>query len=104
MSTFRIPEEYRVDIAQTLLRGPVLQHWHEREAQMGLENDWVIFSISMSAAFHEIDDMTAWTRRADHFYQCGRETIGAYSDRFIAEMVNTYPEHGIKGLLCMQVF
>ena len=42
---------------------------------MGHENDWVIFAISMSAAFHEIDDMTAWTRRADRFYQRGGETI-----------------------------
>ena len=104
MRSFRIPAEYRVDIAQTLLRGPALQHWHEREAQMGHENDWVIFSISMSAAFHEIDDMTEWTRRADRFYQRGGETIRAYSDRFIDEMVNTYPKHGIRGLLCMQVF
>ena len=70
---------------------------------MGHENNWVIFAISMSAAFHEIDDMTAWTRRADRFYECGGETIRAYSDRFIAKMVNTYSEHGIRGLLCMQV-
>ena len=52
---------------------------------MGHENDWVIFSISMSTAFHEIDDMTEWTRRADRFYQRGGETIRAYSDRFIDE-------------------
>ena len=71
---------------------------------MGHENDLIIFSMSMSAAFHEIDDMTAWTRRADRFYQHGGETIRAYSDRFIDEKVNTYPEHGIRGLLCMQVF
>ena len=31
MRSLRIPEEYRVKLAQTLLRGTALYRWHDRE-------------------------------------------------------------------------
>ena len=37
MRTLWILEEYRADLAQTLLRGPALYYWQERENRVGHE-------------------------------------------------------------------
>ena len=82
MRSFRIPEEYRVELAQTLLRGASLYRWHDRENWVGHERGWFVFQTTMIATFHVVDDMTTWTRTAERFRQCLGEIIRSYFDRF----------------------
>ena len=62
MRSFKIPDQYSVDLAQTLLRGPVLYHWNFQEEWLGHERSWPIFVDNLDARFRLIDDMTIWNR------------------------------------------
>ena len=104
MRSLRISEEYRVELAQTLLRESALYRWHDRENWVGHERGWFVFHATMIAAFHMVDDMTTWTRTAERFRQRPRETIRSYFDRFDLEIVETYSNFSISELLSMQIF
>ena len=91
MRSYQVPDQYRVDLAQTLLCGTALYHWHHREELLGHERDWDAFTADLAGFFDEVDRRTVWNRRAGSFSQHPGETIRAYTDRFYGVIVGTYP-------------
>ena len=104
MRSYQVPDQYRVDLAQTLLRGTALYHWHYREELLGHERDWDAFTADLAGFFDEVDQRTVWNKRADNFSQHPRVTIRAYTDRFYGVIVGTYPFADDPDLLFMQTY
>ena len=104
MRSYQVPDQYRVDLAQTLLRGTALYHWHHREELLGHERDWDAFTADLAGFFDEVDRRTVWNRRAGSFSQHPGETIRAYTDRFYGVIVGTYPFADDPDLLFMQTY
>ena len=104
MRSLRVSDRFRIGLAQTLLKGPALRHWTEREEQFGHETDWNVFVENMTTTFRRVDAMTSWTRKANRFYQLDGESIRSYAIRFHHKIVMTYPVFDNNELLHMQIF
>ena len=58
MRSFEIPDQYRIDLAQMLLRGPALFHYNFHDERLGHERSWPIWANTLDAHSRLIDDMT----------------------------------------------
>ena len=86
MSFIRIPQEYWVDVAATLLREKALTFWTAITTRREV-HEWSIFKSIMTHNFMKGSKEKVWYRRLSRFHQRFGESAQEYTDRFNSEIV-----------------
>ena len=65
----RVPEEYRVPIAELQLRYLALMAWNTEREGLGGAVTWPLFASFLGVRFRQTSDLTYWNRHVIRFVQ-----------------------------------